>query len=257
MSPKYFFHFTGVIQAGSARVTSFSWKLTVTTSFLLIFQSLFTNVFTNPTPELAMASRKLSNLFIGIPFFHTSLTLASVGLGIYGGDTDSKETFQEESFDAKHYDLVTEFVTGMYSFGKVLHPHCLLSPTIGFEDPVAVVKSPEELSLLFRALRKLQPRSLAPPKCIHVEPLGSSIQLTYALHQHYALLDLELKSHLIIDVELQQRQDVPESDFLVSRIEERWNGRKTSTSNPLLWITKRINGILSYHFTKRAILDEK
>jgi hypothetical protein len=199
-----------------------------------------------------MASRRL---LTGLPLAHISLTAASLGLGLYGRRPPSDSSGDDnESFDAKHYDLVTEMVTKMYAGRGAYHPHCHLADSVTFEDPAAICKSPDEVRETFRVLKGLKPKSLSSPKCINVEPRGSSIALTYALHQRYGLLSVDLRSHLVVEVQLIQMRDLPESEFLITRFEERWNGIPPQ-NNILLWVTRRINGILSYHLTKRLVPD--
>lgn len=198
-----------------------------------------------------MASRKL---LTGLPLAHVSLTVASLGLGFYDSHSSPEPEDIHESFDAKHYDLVTEMVTQMYAGRGAYHKHCQLADFVTFEDPAAVCKSPDEVREAFRVLKKLEPRSLSSPKCINVEPRGSSIALTYALHQRYGLLSADLRSNLVVDVELMQIRGLPESEFLITKFEERWNGVPLQ-DNILLWATRRINGILSWHLTTRFVPD--
>ena len=215
---------------------------------LFVFQCLTTD---DPLERDAkMAWQRTSRIVFGIPALHLSLTCASLGLGLYGNE-DKLLLYGEESFDAKHYDFVTELVTKMYAGRGLKHDHCHLAKTITFEDPAAICKSPAEINEAFRALQFLKPKSISYPKCVHVEPLGSSIALTYALHQQYSFLSsiVDLRSLLVVEVELIQRKDVPESDFLVTRFEERWYGIPPQNI-PLFWMTKRLNGILSWNVTK-------
>eukprot|EP00980_Cylindrotheca_fusiformis_P013287 scaffold3378_cov104-Cylindrotheca_fusiformis.AAC.1 len=194
------------------------------------------------------ASAKL--ILTGLPLVHISLTMASLGLGLYGvGRSKAATTVAVESFDARHYNMVTEMVTKMYAGRGAAHTHhCKLAESVTFEDPAAICKSPKEVLEAFRVFEMLQPQSLDPPKCIHVEPKGSSIALTYALHQRYRLLSVDLRSHLVLNVQLIPIKDLPESEFLVLRMEERWNGIPLPNS-PLFWITRRINGIVSWYLT--------
>jgi hypothetical protein len=198
-----------------------------------------------------------SKLFLtGLPLAHISLTAASLGLGLFGRRPPlfSPGGVNNESFDARHYDLVTEMVTKMYSGRGAYHRRCQLADSVTFEDPAAICKSPDEVRETFRVLKGLKPKSLSSPKCINVEPRGSSIALTYALHQRYGLLSVDLCSHLVVEVQLIQMRDLPESEFLITRFEERWNGIPPQ-NNMLLWVTRRINGILSWHLTRRLVPD--
>ena len=155
------------------------------------------------------------------------------------------------AFDAGHYKYVTEFVKRMYGGRGAQHDHVIMNPETTFEDPAAICKGYPEIQEAFQALTYLQPQSLAPPTCVNVQPLGDSILLTYSLKQRY-LGRLELRSLLMVQVQLQQRQDIPESDFLVLRMEEHWNGIPPLSSY-LFWAVRRINGIVSYQLTSKLL----
>lgn len=197
-------------------------------------------------------------LAANLPLVHLSLTTVSVGVGIYGLPPplySKKSISTKESFDAKHYDLLTELVTQMYAGRGSHHPHCHFADTARFQDPAVILKSPKEIHEAFRILPKLQPKCLHPPICVDVEPKGSSFLVTYAVHQHYGALDIDLQSLVQVEVQLKQLSSssnyvVPESDFLIVDMQELWNGNALLGS-PLFWITRRINGILSWQVTSR------
>ena len=173
--------------------------------------------------------------------------------------TPKGKTLKEAAFDANHYTLVTDLVTDTYcgkGIHKERHQHCQLDDTVTFEDPAAICKSPMEVKEAFRALSFVKPKSNTTPVCINVEPRGSSIGLTYSLNQRYDLSTListwssfNIKSHLFVEVQLIPTVSIPgESEFLITRFEERWNGI-IPQNNYLLWITRRINGIVSWYIT--------
>jgi hypothetical protein len=129
-----------------------------------------------------------------------------------------------------------------------------LSPTVSFEDPAAVCVNEEEVREAFRALRSLNPVALSPPKCINVEPRGGSINLTFLLNRQYTLplynsRPLNLKSLLIVTVQLQQMQEIPESEFLVTSMKELWYGNPLIQPYLLFYVPRRLNGIVSYYLT--------
>lgn len=182
------------------------------------------------------------------------LTAASIGYasGKLGLGTPSKLISDKptEVFDASHYQFVTEFVTRMYAGRGMQHPYVKLQENTIFEDPAARCEGGEETQEAFRALIHLEPRSLSSPCCVDVQPQGESIALSYALHQQYLGGRLELPSLLIVTVQLRQRHDIPESEFLVLKMEERWNGIPLIDSY-LFWFVRRINGFVSYQVTRR------
>jgi len=204
----------------------------------------------------------IRTLVANLPLLQLSLTSVSIGMGIYGlpppFSSDKKHTSKlQESFDARHYDLLTELVTQMYSGRGCHHPHVQLADSVTFSDPAAICNSPDEVHEVFRVLRNLQPKSLHPPTCIDVEPKGSYFAVKYALHQHYGLLNIDLRSEVTVEVQLEQLTTqssylVPESNFLVSSIKEEWNGNPLPR-DPLFWIVRRINGILSWHICSRLV----
>lgn len=196
------------------------------------------------------------------------LTVASLGYatGRLGGtpspllqSSSSSKGGPEEVFDAHHYDFVTEFVTGMYAGRGTSHPYVKLADgdknsvvVVSFEDPAARSCGAHEVREAFRALKYLEPRSIRPPCCVDVQPQGESIALSYALDQQYLDGRLHLQSLLVIKVQLRQRKDVPESEFLVLQMEEHWNGIPFWNSY-LFWIVRRINGMVSWQLTKRIL----
>ena len=210
-----------------------------------------------------MTLQRTARFLFGISTAHASFTLVSLGLAVYTSRTDGEKRLplddndiknQKEVFDAKHYDLVTELVTKMYAGRGVQHEHCHLAESVSFEDAVAVCKGPVEVQETFLALKLLEPQSLTFPICVNVKPLGSSIALTYLLNQRYTFLStiIDLQSLLVVEVELKQMKDLPESEFLIKRFEEQWNGIATQKSI-LFWIPRRINGILGLNITKRLL----
>lgn len=229
----------------------------------------------------SMMSRLQSGLIaaVGTQAF---LSLASLGYasGRLGGISEKfqadhqknprrkRVSLPEEAFDAHHYTMVTELIQGMYSgrrtrLGKggsppspILAPGVQWADSATFEDPAAICRGPAEVGEAFRALSaSLEPRSLSPPRCVDVEPKGESITLTYALNQQYGVMGrtFELQSLLIVDVQLRQLRDVPESEFLVLKVEEHWNG-VPPLSSYLFWMVRRINGMVSYQLTRRFLL---
>lgn len=188
---------------------------------------------------------------------HAALTATSLAYGIFGGDMTDGDP--PEVFDAPHYDMVTELVSGMYAgrgLGNHTAPHVKLADTVTFEDPAAICSGPAEVREAFRALTCIQPKSRSPPRCIDVQPQGDSIALTYVLNQRYAGL-LTVRSLLVVHVKLlQMRDDLAESEFLVTRLEEQWNAVPPLPSL-LFWIVRRINGFISYQLTTRLIVSDK
>jgi len=207
---------------------------------------------------------------------HLLITLTSVtyGTGIFrsssSGDgeadvvTIAKKT---EVFDAHHYSKVTDLVSAIYS-GNMSSSRSWKTTVVAldenatFEDPVAICARRTEVQEAFRALSFVHPQSLSKPKCVDVKPKGRSIELTYALHQNYNFGSLfgggglEVRSLLMMEVHLERiiGNDVAESKFVVTRMEERWNGVKP-LENYLFWIVRRINGLLSYSLTTRLLAD--
>uniref|UniRef100_A0A7S4ELL0 Uncharacterized protein n=1 Tax=Pseudo-nitzschia australis TaxID=44445 RepID=A0A7S4ELL0_9STRA len=226
---------------------------------------------------------------------HVAFSVASIaraGIGGLQNNPRSKEE-KEECFDAKHYDLVTDWVGRLYrgrgiksidssrnsessnSNGggdgeSIITGGVKLAPTVTFEDPAAVCVGEEEVREAFRALRVLEPIAMSPPRCIDVQPQGESIRLTFLLSQQYTLplpllsagssrppqtIRLSLKSFLSVTVQLHQMKHIglPESEFLVTEMKELWYG------NPLLWpyllfyVPRRINGVISYCLTSRFL----
>ena len=216
--------------------------------------------------------RQVGPLITTLVGTHIALSLASLARAGIGG----KLQHQEECFDAEHYDLMTDFVARMYR-GRGIKSECSnnppvkrrdalgavvtgvkLAPTVTFEYPAAICVSEDEVREAFRALEKLEPVSLSPPVCINVEPRGDSIDLTFQLHQQYTLplqFQVSLRSLLTVKVQLQQMKamGLPESEFLITEMKELWHG------NPFMWpyflffVSKRLNGIVSYHLTSRLL----
>mmetsp|Transcript_20206 Transcript_20206/g.23128 ORF Transcript_20206/g.23128 Transcript_20206/m.23128 type:complete len:224 (+) Transcript_20206:2376-3047(+) len=205
----------------------------------------------------------------------TVYSIARAGIGIGKGlqnhDDNKQGEGKDECFDAKHYDLVTDFISRIYC-GRGIKKSDLqdfsnnivnsndmgvrLSPTVSFEDPAAVCVNAEEVQEAFRALRSLNPVELSSPKCINVAPLGSTINLTFLLNQQYTLpysRPLILRSLLIVTVQLQQKQDIPESEFIVTSMKELWWGNPLIQPYLLFYIPRRLNGIISYYLTSRLL----
>jgi hypothetical protein len=218
----------------------------------------------------------------------SAISIARAGIG-QGLNVENRRGGGEECFDAKHYDLVTDFVARMYR-GRGIKTSVVkessnnsdnnnnnnnnnskiravvsgdigvkLSPTVSFEDPAAVCVNEEEVREAFRALRLINPVTLSPPKCINVEPRGGSINLTFLLNQQYYTLPLynsrplNLKSLLIVTVQLQQMQEIPESEFLVTSMKELWYGNPLIQPYLLFYVPRRLNGIISYYLTSRLL----
>ena len=192
---------------------------------------------------------------------HVGLTLVSLGYGAFGhklmGSSSNQSLLQDEtkeSFDASHYQYVTEFVQTLYSGCGLHHDYCQLDEDVTFEDPAAICHSRKEVQEAFRALTKMRPDSLSPPRCVDVEPLGASIAVNYALHQQYLGGLLTVRSLLIAHIQLQtvHNKGFPESQFLVTKLEEQWNG-VPPISNYVFWVPRRLNGWISYQLTSRLI----
>lgn len=192
---------------------------------------------------------------------HSLLTLTSIGYGMFGEylmDKKSRKRNEEEVFDANWYQMATDLVIDMYSGkGATARQHqtgvARLSEDVTFEDPAAICYTKEEVEEAFRALHFAHPKCLSPPKLVNVVPMGDTIQLTYSLHQRYAVgINLNVKSLLILDVNLKHLPDLPYySELEVTRIEERWNAVK-----PLgfaFYVPRRINGLLSYYITSNIL----
>ena len=188
------------------------------------------------------------------------LTVASIGYacGMMVGGTNRSNgrlittSKPEEVFDAHHYSYVTEFVTKMYAGRGMSHPYVKMKESMAFEDPAARCLGAHEAQEAFRILVHLEPRSMFPPRCVDVKPQGESIALSYALHQQYLGGRLELPSLLVVTVQLRQRKDVPESEFLVLKMEEQWNGIPLIDSY-LFSMVRRINGFISYQMSTRFL----
>jgi hypothetical protein len=193
---------------------------------------------------------------------HALLSLASLtyGTGAFGGGSSltSDDDKDDEVFDAKHYQMVTDLVSDMYSGKGVSHRphHVILDDKVTFEDPAAICSSRKEVQEAFRALQSVQPQSRSRPKCINVNPKGESIELTYVLNQRYGGGWLDVMSLLVVNVQLAQINGTPESKFVVTKLEERWNGVQPLGSY-LFWIVRRINGIVSWNLTTRLISEKK
>jgi hypothetical protein len=188
---------------------------------------------------------------------HAALTATSLAYGIFGGDMTDGDP--PEVYDAHHYDMVTELVSGMYAgrgLDKHTAPRVKLADTVTFEDPAVICSGPTEVREAFRALTYIQPKSRSPPRCIDVQPQGDSVALTYVLNQQYAGM-LTVRSLLVVHVQLLHwRDDFPDSEFLVTRLEEQWNA-VPPLGSLLFWIVRRINGFISYQLTSRMIVSVK
>jgi hypothetical protein len=183
----------------------------------------------------------------------------------------------EECFDANHYGMVKDFVSRMYNGGgddddfdtsNGLHQmkkgsitgynynsnirSINLSSTASFEDPAAVCRGIDEIKEAFRALKLLHPTCISPPKCIDVQPQGDSIMISLALHQQYTIPvygPLTLRSILEVPVQLKQLKEIPESELLIIKMKELWNGKPMAWPNIVYYPGRRLNGIVSYHLT--------
>jgi hypothetical protein len=180
----------------------------------------------------------------------------------------------EECFDANHYVMVKDFVSQIYSGDDSIIGNynkeskqkgsitgynykknvgsVRLSSTATFEDPAAICSGSDEITEAFRALKLLQPVSLSPPKCIDVDPRGGSIRISFALHQQYTIPlygPLMLRSILEVTVQLKQLKEIPESELLIIRMKELWNGKPMAWPYILYYPGQRLNGIISYHLT--------
>lgn len=207
--------------------------------------------------------RQVGPLITTLVGTHVAFTVASIARA---GIVSSPISTKEECFDAKHYDLMTDFVARMYG-RRGIKPSkkgntitgVKMAPTVTFEDPAAICVGQEEVREAFRALRLLHPVSLSPPVCVNVEPKGETIDLTFRLNQQYTLPLLSKKitlgSLLKVKVQLQQMRDVglPESEFLVTEMKELWYGNPLMWPYPLFYVSRRLNGIVSYHLTTRLL----
>jgi len=213
--------------------------------------------------------RTTSQIALGAHFFLT-LTSITYGAGILNssngtGEGDIAIAKKKEVYDAHHYSKVTDWVSAFYSGNvkrtsrKPLSTVVALDENATFEDPVAICVRRVEVQEAFRALCFVHPQSVTEPKCVDVNPKGRSIELTYSLHQNYSfgsLFDLQVRSLLMIEVQLERiiENDLVESKFVITRMEERWNGAKPFEST-LFWIVRRINGFMSYHLTSRLLSE--
>jgi hypothetical protein len=197
----------------------------------------------------------------------TLMTLTSIAYSAFGGRWLGRTKHQKlldsdtsnEVPDAAWYQTVTDLVTDMYS-GKgatARQPErgvARLASDASFEDPAAICNSQSEIEEAFRALQWAHPTPISRPKLVDVVPKGETIQLIYSLHQQYTifLANLQVRSLLVVDVNLKQLKDTPHySELEVTRIEEQWNGVK-----PLgfaFWFPRRFNGILSYYTTSNLL----
>ena len=237
--------------------------------------------------------RQVGPLITTLVGTHIAFSVASIaraGIGGLQNNNDGSATTTtsvagkgeiKECFDAKHYDLMTDFVTRIYrgrgiksigsnssnsrNFNDII-TGVRLAPTVTFEDPAAICVSEEEVREAFRALEVLDPVSLSPPICINVEPRGDSIDLTFQLNQQYTLPlslplfsirppQVRLRSVLTVTVQLQQMKAIglPESEFLVTDMKELWYGNPLMWPYQLFYIPRRLNGIISYHLTSRFL----
>eukprot|EP00977_Amphora_coffeiformis_P009996 scaffold2335_cov175-Amphora_coffeaeformis.AAC.23 len=190
---------------------------------------------------------------------HIGVTLASLGYatGRFGGANaamflrEDGKGRREETRDARFFQYITEWVTDMYAGRGIRHEHVQLDETVSFSDPAAICEGPSEVTEAFRALRLLKPQSLLTPYCVNVEPKGASIILTYILHQRY-MGWISLPSLLIVDVQLRQRPDMPQSDFLVRSVEDQWNGVPLLTTY-LNKMARRVNGVVSFQLCQKLL----
>lgn len=213
-----------------------------------------------------MASTSSSRLFTHLRMTaiiavgtHVGVTLASMGYatGRFGGANaqlllrDDGKAPRSETAEAQHFVYLTEYVTCMYAGRGLQHDHVQLAIDVTFADPAAICRGRTEVQSAFAALRFLQPKSIRPPRCIHVEPKGASILVTYSLYQRYFLGRwIALPSLLVLEVQLQRRHGTPyQSDFVVLNIQEQWNGVPLLTTF-LNQLVRRCNGILSYRIAK-------
>ncbi|CAB9506849.1 expressed unknown protein [Seminavis robusta] len=214
----------------------------------------------------AFGRRLVAGINVGIGT-HLVVTTASIhyGTGYWGGQSSlfhqeySDHSLVSEAPDARHYQAVTRLVTDMYT-GRGLSstttrlsvPAIGVSDSVSFQDPAAICVGKEEVTEAFRAVATLNPQWITPPRCIHVEPMGSTIALTYYLNNRYGGR-FSLQSLLVVHVELQQLPHAREfNQFVVTRMEEYWNG-VSPISNLLFWAVRRINGVASFQITSRFL----
>ena len=190
---------------------------------------------------------------------HVGITVASIAYatGRLGGANaelllrDDGKGPRDEAQNSHHFQIITDLVTNMYAGRGLEHELAELDDSVTFADPAAICRGPSEVSEAFRALRYLNPQSLMKPRCVHIEPKGASIILTYILYQRY-MGWLSLPSLLVVDVQLKQRPDMPQSGFLVLGLEEQWNGVPLLTTY-LNQMVRRLNGIASYRLTRQFL----
>jgi hypothetical protein len=203
---------------------------------------------------------------------HVGVTLASMAYstGRFGGANaalmlrDDQKGPREEIVNSRHFVILTEFVTQLYGGKEKMtnhHEHVQLDPNITFEDPAAICVGQEEVYEAFRALYlTLHPESIRRPRCIDVKPKGASLWVTYGLYQRYSVFGgwwtITLPSLLVVQVQLKQRTDKPQSDFLVLSMKEEWNGVPLLTTF-LNRLVRRGNGIASYHLTRWCLSSPK
>jgi len=188
---------------------------------------------------------------------HALLTFASLTYNTYVNNDPIREGTPNEVFDAGHYRKVTNFVTDMYSGKGVVETEGVkLAQNATFDDPAAFCSAPDEIREAFRALRVARPSCLSRPTCIDVRPNGESIELTYYLNQRYGDY-VNLRSLLVVDFRLARANDgIPEGHFVVTKLEERWNGTRPLVALPF-WVSRRINGLISWYLTRILIGEEK
>lgn len=181
---------------------------------------------------------------------HIMLTITS---DLYGIFASAPQNNNNEVFDARHYQNVTKFVKNMYSSPRLTTEGVQLSESVTFEDAHAICRTSSEVNEAFRALQALNPQCLSDPTCVNVQPKAESIEFTYSLHQKYAG-SVTVRSLLVLDAHLVQIKGDKnaESNFEITRMEERWNGIEPLSFFPF-WVTRRVNGIISWHLTRRFV----
>lgn len=202
-------------------------------------------------------NRRLVTGFKVVVGTHALLTCASLTYNTYVDNDPSREGKPNEVFDAGLYRKVTNMVTEMYSGKGVIETREVrLAQNATFEDPAAICSTPNEIREAFRALKAARPSCISQPKCIDVRPNGESIELTYHLNQRYGGF-LNLQSLLLVDFHLARAEDgITEGHLVVTKLEERWNGTRPLGALPF-WISRRINGLISWNLTRILVGEGK
>ena len=163
----------------------------------------------------------------------------------------------------------------MYSGRGVIlnkEPHNLLrlslSKNISFEASPVISIGEQEVHEIYRAYYLFHATFLSLPRCISFQQSSTKdangnditkVQFKYLLHQCFFGW-FEDRALLVIHANVRSKklqkgnrqQEVISME--INRLEERWNGAP-SWNNAWIWISRRINGILSWYFTSIFVPD--